>query len=75
VRAREVDVRVRVEDQELLVAVDPHGEPAPVALARLPGERLAANGEDDPSRRRLLDLGKRRGDLPYRVPARHEQGR
>jgi len=71
VRAREVDVRVRVEEELLLVAVDAYGEPAAVALACLSGEALAADAERDPAGARSLDLRKGEGELPNGVPIGH----
>jgi len=71
VRAREVRVGVGVEEQLLLVAVDSDGEPAAVALARLPREALPVHAECDPASRRLLHPRERERDLPNRLPVGH----
>jgi hypothetical protein len=68
VRAREVDVRVRVEEELLLVTVDADGEPTAVALTCLPREALAPDTEGNPARARGLDLRKGDAELPNRVP-------
>ena len=41
VRAREVHLRIRIEDQLLLVPIDPYGEPSAVTIAGHPREELA----------------------------------
>ena len=71
VRAREVHVRIRVEDQRLLVPLDPDPETAAVSLASGPREALAANLKRDAISARLLRLGKRERKLAHRVPVDH----
>ena len=71
VRAREVDVGVRVEDELLLVAVDADGEPAAVSLPRGPGEELAPDAKGGPVLARLLDFGERERKLVNRRPVNH----
>ncbi len=71
VRAREVHVRIRVEDQRLLVPLDPDPETAAVSLACGPCEELPAHAERDPILARLLGLGKRERKLANRVPVDH----
>src|SRR5687768_17532162 len=71
VRAREVDVGVRIEDQLLLLAVDPHGEPAAVPLARLPREELPPDAPRRAALERLLDLREVADELADRLEIGH----
>ena len=70
-RAREVDVRVRLEDELLLVAIHADCEPAAVALACLPGESLPADAERDSTGGAGLGLGEGERELADRVPVGH----
>jgi hypothetical protein len=71
VRAREVDVGVRVEDELLLLPVDAHGEAAAVALACLPREELPADTPRRAAVRGLLHLREPGDDAPHGVPVGH----
>src|SRR5688572_14265179 len=71
VRAREVHVRIRLQDQRLLVPLDPDSETATVSLASGPREALAANLKCDTIPARLLRLGERERELAHRFPIDH----
>jgi hypothetical protein len=68
VRAREVHVRVRLEDELLLVAIHADCEPAAVTLACFPGEAFPADGERDSTGGRGLDLREGERKFADRVP-------